>query len=660
MLTVTPATVTISDNGILRSTQFDDIYSSSAGGIDECLHVFLGGNDFKSRIKKANQFTIAEIGFGTGINFLATCNEWELHSHPDATLHYISIEKHPLAIEDLKCFYSKLNGSFSLTEELLALYPLPISGAHRFHFNKQNITLTLIFEDALTALVESTFAVDAWFLDGFCPSKNPELWSLDIAKEIFRLTKTNGTFSSYSTAGAVKKNLSEAGFQISKLTGFSCKREMLTGVRTDGTPDNQYPINKKSWLLNKVRRSASKHALVIGGGLAGSAISAALANRGWQITLIDRHKALATEASGNTNAILMPRLSVDHDLQAQLTLLGYFYSLRYLNKLQAYSKESLWQPCGAIQLPRDHAQLNRMQQIASQENLPLDLLHSVSKSEASDLSNCGLAQGGWYFPLAGWVIPHAICTTLLNQHSNISFIGETEVAALENRNGIWHALDSKHTDVAKAEVVVLANALSVNKFEQTNWCRLNPKRGQITLIPNTQCNINPTKVVCADAYITPTVDNHFVLGATFVANDTNTDTRAAEHQDNFDKISNIIPSFSPPSIESVTGRAAIRAVSADRLPIVGPAADEISFNRIFAKAALGSTNTRYPIPDYFDGLYIATGFGSRGMAWIPICAETLACAINNEPGPLTQPLSNAIHPNRILMKQLIKSVQCAQ
>lgn len=659
MLTVTPATVTISDTGIFRSTQFDDVYSSSAGGIEECLHVFLDGNDFKSRIKNANKFTIAEVGFGTGINFLATSNEWESHSHSDARLHYISIEKHPITIEDLKFFYSKLSGSFSLAEELLGLYPLPITGAHRFHFNKQNITLTLIFEDALAALKESTFEVDAWYLDGFCPSKNPELWSLDIAKEIFRLTKTNGTFSSYSTAGTVKKNLSEAGFQISKQTGFSYKREMLTGVRTNETPDKQYPIDDKSWLFNTIRKSASKHALVIGGGFAGATISAALANRDWQVTLIDQHETLASEASGNTNAILMPRLSVDHDLQAQLTLLGYFYSLRYLNKLQAYSKEPLWQSCGAIQLPRDQAQWSRMQQIASQETLPSELLRSVSQDEASDLSNCVLAQGGWYFPLAGWGIPHAICTTLLNQHSNISFIGETEIAALENRNSIWHALDNKLTNVAKAEVVVLANALSVNKFEQTNWCKLNPKRGQITLIPNTQCNINPTKVVCADAYITPAVDNHFVLGATFVTNDTNTELRPAEHQDNFDKISNMIPSFSPPSVESVKGRAAIRAVSADRFPIVGPAADEISFNHIFTKAALGATNTRYPTPDYFDGLYIATGFGSRGMAWIPICAEALACTINNEPNPLTQPLSNAIHPSRILMKQLIKSVQCA-
>lgn len=660
MLTVTPATVTISDNGILRSTQFNDVYSSSAGGIEECLHVFLDGNDFKSRIKNANQFTIAELGFGTGINFLATSNKWESHSHPDANLHYISIEKHPISIEDLRYFYSKLSNSFSLAEELLALYPLPITGAHRFHFNEQNITLTLIFEDALAALKESTFAVDAWYLDGFCPSKNPELWSLDIAKEIFRLTKPNGTFSSYSTAGTVKKNLAAAGFQISKQAGFDRKREMLTGVRTNENPEKQYPIDNKSWLFNTARKSSSKQVLVIGGGFAGTAISAALANRGWQVTLFDQHKALATEASGNANAILMPRLSVDHDLQAQLTLLGYFYSLRYLNKSQAYSKQPLWQPCGAIQLPRDHAQLARMQQITSQENLPSELLRSVSQSEASDLSNCDLAQGGWYFPLAGWGIPHAICTTLLNQHSNISFTGETEIATLENRNSIWHALDNKHTSIAKAEVVVLANALSVNKFEQTNWCRLNPKRGQITLIPNTQCNINPTKVVCADAYITPAVDNHFVLGATFVTNDTNTETRAAEHQDNFDKISHMIPSFSPPSVESAKGRAAIRAVSADRLPIVGPAADEISFNRIFAKAALGATNMHYPSPDYLDGLYIATGFGSRGMAWIPICAEALACTINNEPSPLTQALSNAIHPNRILMKQLIKSVQCAQ
>ena len=117
----------------------------------------------------------------------------------------------------------------------------------------------------------------------------------------------------------------------------------------------------------------------------------------------------------------------------------------------------------------------------------------------------------------------------------------------------------------------------------------------------------------------------------------------------------MIPTFTPPNTDELIGCAAIRAVSPDRLPLVGPVADKSIFNQTYKDAAMGSTKSNYPAPTYLPGLYLATGFGSRGMAWIPLCAETLACQINNEPNPLNQPLLNAIHPNRILMRQLIKA-----
>ena len=659
MLTVTPAQIAIDKNGIPHSRQFGDTYFSSAGGNEECQHVFLRGNNFEQRIQHTNQFTIAEIGFGTGINFLTTADTWHNSRQNDAKLHYISFEKHPVSVTDLKNFYTKLNKSFLHTEDLLNLYPLPVAGYHRLEFTQSSIALTLVFAEALIALKEANFLADAWFLDGFAPNKNPEVWSRDVAVEIFRLTNNNGTFASYTTAGVVKDNFSAAGFRIAKQKGFSKKRDMLTGIRTKD-PDLQFHLKEKSWFFNKACKSPTRRALIIGGGLAGTTISAALANRNWHATIIDRHPSLAAEASGNANAILMPRLSVDHDLQAQLTLLGYLYSLRYLRNLKTATKENIWHPCGAIQIPRDQAQWQRMQLIASQEKLPDKLLRTVSKQEASDLSGCNLAHAGWYFPSAGWTTPKLMCDTMLKQHENIFFIGGEEIVALENNRGIWHVLNNDGAIVEKAEVIVIANALSVNKIEQTHWCKLHPKRGQITLIPENASNIHPTKIVCSDAYITPPVDNHLVAGASFITNDTKSDIRAEEHHGNLTKIQNIIPDFLPPQLDALNGRAAIRAVSTDRLPIVGPVAKANCFKQIFAKAALGANNIRYPIPEYFDGLYIASGFGSRGMAWIPICAEVLACTINNEPSPLNQPLSNAIHPNRMLMKQLIKSVQCEQ
>ena len=658
MLTVSPAQLFVDKNGMLLSTQFDDHYFSSAGGINECEHVFINGNNLLTRWKSTTQFTIAELGFGLGINFFTTANAWISNSNCNSNLHYISIEKFPISINDLQKIHSQLGICSALRSDFYDQYPPNVIGWHRIHFDHSRITLTLIFSDALKALSESNFKADAWYLDGFAPNKNPQLWSKDIAKQIFRLTRNNGSFATYSVAKEVHKNYTSAGFKIIKQKGFANKREMLAGIRPITNADEIYSLRDKSWLITASNKIKTKHAIVIGGGFAGVATSAALAKRNWQVTLIDKHPVTAMEGSGNANAILMPRLSVDHDIQAQLTLLGFLYSVRYLNKLQAHSDKSIWRQCGAIQLPRDQTQWRRMQKIASQKNITIDFLRRVNKKEASELCNCELVDDGWYFPQAGWLIPKEVCSTLQHQYAdNISFVGNTEITVIEQQNSIWRAYSKNGSEIANAEVVILANALSANSLTQTKWCTLHPKRGQLTLIPSSKNSIHPKKIICAETYITPKINNNYVIGASFITGDTNTDLRTTEHLDNITKLRKIIPSFTLPDMNKLEGRAAIRAVSPDRLPIVGPVANKEDFNTVFKQAALGSTKHSYSSPTYLDGLYLATGFGSRGMAWIPLCAEALACQINNEPNPLSQPILNAIHPNRILMKQLIKSVQ---
>ena len=657
MLTVIPAITVINDNNVLHSTQFDDAYFSSAGGIEECQHVFINGNNLLNRWQKSKYFTIMELGFGTGTNFLATAKTWIDITHNAHHLHFISIEKHPLLKKDLCEFHSKANNSFVLLESLLDNYPLPLAGTHRIHFEEQHITLTLIFEDALTALNETSFMVDAWYLDGFAPSKNPDLWSLELAERIYQLTDQYGTFATFSAASKIIKNFKSVGFSVAKQKGFANKREMLIGKRTTKNQKTIYSLKEKSWLISTPDKFLGKKAIVIGGGLAGTMISAALAKRDWKITLIDRHSDMAMEGSGNSNAILMPRLNLDHDIQAQLTLIGFLYSIRYLNQLQHYSKNLLWQPCGAIQLPRDDQQRQRMQQIIDKEELPPEFLHPVDKDQASKLCNCELVSGGWHLPTAGYAFPKSICATLAKNNQNISLIHNQEISKLEHNNNRWQARNSDQEVIAEAEVVILANALGANRFDQINWCTLHAKRGQITEIPVSDSSIHPNKIICADTYITPEVNDHYVLGATFVTNDTDIAVRTSEHDDNFTKLKRIIPAIATSKLNAISGRAAIRAVSPDRLPIVGPVADYDKFNSLYNKAALGDTKSSYSTPHYLKGLYLATGFGSRGMAWIPLCAEILACQLNQEPYPVNQSLLDAIHPNRILMKQLVKSVQ---
>lgn len=657
MLTVQTPQLNFNSDGTPYSEYFHDPYFSLVDAISESKYVFLEGNNVINRWDKEN-FTIAELGFGFGVNFIATSNAWIKTNQYNRHLHFISIEKFPVGTDDLERCYHSLNISSKFTQRLIDQYPLPVQGFHRIKLDEFNISLTLIFGDALPSLGDCSFTADAWYLDGFSPNKNPDLWTPEIANEVHRLTNTDGTIATYSAASEVQHNFSNAGFKISKQNGFGKKREMLIGTYLNKSATKQFKLKDESWLTSDHSKTRDKRAIVIGGGMAGASISAALAKRKWQVTIIERNSTLASEGSGNANAILMPRLSADHDTQSQLTLLGFLYSIRHFNNLQKFSDGFNWEQCGAIQIPRDPTQRKRMHLIASQEKIPEQLLKAVSQNEASDLSNCHVSSDGWLLPLAGWLAPKQLCSALINQYSdNISFIGNIEISSIENNNSIWTAFNKGKDAVCSADIIIIANAAAANQFLQTEWCTLHSKRGQLTLIPSDECNIQPNKIICADAYVTPATNSHYVVGATFIAGDTAIDVRESEHQENLIKLKKIIPTCSTKSTQSLKGRAAIRAVSFDRLPIVGPVAEKKIFNNTYKNAALGSTHDHYPTPSYHQGLYISSGFGSRGLAWIPLCTEALACIINNEANPISKSLLGSIHPNRILMKHLIKSVQ---
>ena len=657
MLTVKPPQLNFNNEGVPCSSDFDDPYFSLKNGIEESHHVFIKGNRLKQRWEHINAediFIIAELGFGFGINFLTTCQQWIQNTPKQGRLHYISFEKYPVSTRDLDLCYTKFNLHTQLSQKLIQDYPIAIEGSHRIHFDNYDISLTLIYGDALSYLKKSNFYAHAWFLDGFSPNKNPQLWNIEIAEQVYRLTQQHGTFATYSAASIVRKNFSSAGFATSKQEGFGSKRDMLIGERLTLPEQNDLPLKGKNWLNNPKRSYKNKTAIVIGAGMAGCFISAALAKRNWNVTLLDRHSSVASEASGNPNAILMPRLSLDHDVQSQLTLQGFLYTIRVLNYLKE-TNDFDWQQCGAIQLPRDKTQRKRMQRIANQKSIPEKLLTAINRTQASELAGINLDKAGWHIPLASWLKPSLLCETILQKYnSNIHFHGKTSIESLHEGNHQWIAHSTARSTYT-ADIIILANALAVSQFKQTQWCEFNPKRGQISFFPEIACNIQPKKIICSDAYITPECDSNLITGATFITNDTKTDIRSHEHEENLYKLSNMIPSFEINKNYGIKGRVAIRAVSDDRLPITGPAAVADEFFKDFKNAALGSTNHMYSPAKTYPGLYIHSAFGSRGLAWIPLCSEILACIINNEPSPVDMKLEQAIHPNRLLMKKLKSS-----
>lgn len=649
MLTVKHAQLNFHANGTPFSTQYSDQYFSHAGAIAECRHVFIQGNRLTQRWQQAH-ISIGELGFGCGINFLTTCSDWLQQARPNQRLHYISFEKHPVHPDQLKTLYARLALDHSLTEQLLKQYPLALQGFHRLHLANRKITLTLVFGDALSQLKQCDMCVDAWYLDGFSPSKNPDLWSQDIAQQIYRLTQPGGTFATYSVAAAVKQHFASAGFTLHKQAGYAAKKHMLTGQSNKTQAATQFHYQDKSWFKQASSQVEAKKAIIIGAGLAGFCIAHALAQRDWQCIIVDQQPAPAMAGSGNLNAILMPRLSVDHDVQSQLTLQGFLYSQQLFSELDA--QNTFWHPCGAIQIARDATQAERMRQIVSREDIPDQLIQVIDQHQASALSQCQIESAGWYIPLAGWIVPKQLCLALqVCYPQQIEFIAGQHVRALHAQPEGWQVA-TQHATIATGSHVILANANGVSEFAQAEWCQLHAKRGQLTYLPTALSPIHPQKIICSDVYLTPEVEQHYVVGASFISADQSIDIRTQEHIDNLTRLQKIIADVDP-SLDQLGGRAAIRAVGPDRLPILGPVADQQKFQQTFLAAAQGNTRVQYPLPTYHQGLYVASGFGSRGLAWIPLCAEALACMLNNEPSPLSGTVQQALHPSRLLMEQLL-------
>lgn len=593
------------EDGTAFSTSYADPYWSREGGLDETRHVFLAGNHLPERWQARSTFTLLETGFGSGLNFLCT---WKLfrETAPDtARLHYLSVDKHPLRREDLARLYALWPELAPLASELLDRYPPLVGGFHRLHLEGARVHLTLLFGEAADLLAQVSARVDAFFLDGFAPSKNPEMWSERIFAELGRLAAPGATFATYTASGKVSRGMTAAGFSVAKRPGFARKREMLSG-RFAGEPARE--------------RAQARHALIIGAGIAGCTLSERLAARGWSIELIERRDDAARETSGNPAGVLQPVPSLDGNRLSRLTLAGFPYALRRLEQLST-SARPIGRSCGVLRLARNEKQIERQRRIAESGLYPPELLRWVEIEEASALAGWRVPAPGWWFPQGTWLHPPALCTALLRAAGNaVRLHTQREVADLIRTPSGWRAVDASGVTIAEAPVALLANGYLARRFAPQLLLR--PVRGQVTCLAATPGRTIGC-VVAREGYVTPAT--HFgvqVIGATYAEGVTSTLTTEEDHHANLERLHKLLPDFARTVDPArLAGRAGIRSVGPDRLPLVGE------------------------IPGH-DGLYGLLGLGSRGLVYAPLCAELLACTLSGEPLPLERDLVAALDPAR--------------
>ena len=655
-----PAQIDWDEHGNPHSRVFSDVYFSTESGLDETRHVFLTQNELPERfaaLPAGGRLVIGETGFGTGLNFLCAWQLFNASAVADARLHFVSVEKYPLSRADLQRALSLWPELKEQADQLLGQYVAVHQGFQRLVFDGGCVTLTLLIGDALDMLTQLDGQIDAWFLDGFAPAKNPEMWTPELFAELARLAAPGSTIGTFTSTGWVRRALNAAGFKMKRVPGIGHKWEVLKGRFIGWPADVATPPRAKPWFARprSMRRSPDtpRTALVIGAGLAGCATASSLAARGWHVSLLERHGDLALEASGNPQGVLYLKLSAHGTALSQLILSGFGHTRRLLERLQ---RGIDWDDCGVLQLAFDEKEQARQAQLAAA--FPDDLLHVLDRADAESRAGVVLKSGGLFYPQGGWVHPPALCRDQASA-SNIELLSHSEVVELRRDGVLWQAWDGERL-LACAPVVVLAGAAEIKRFPASADLPLKRIRGQITRLTATSESQALTTVVCAEGYVAPAREGEHTLGASFAFNSDDLTPSTAEHLGNLELLREISEDLTERlnadalPAEELQGRAAFRCTSPDYLPIIGPLADRAAFLETYAvlrKDARQTPDTECP---WLDGLYVNSGHGSRGLITAPLSGELIAAWLNDEPLPLPRSVAEACHPNRFALRGLIR------
>ena len=683
---IKPAEIEWRDN-LPYSVDFDDIYYSLENGLAESRHVFVDGNrlikDWST--KRQSRFVIAELGFGSGLNFLATAKAWQdlSISNPhfkQNKLHYLSIEKHPLTLKDLRKACQNWPELSELSDKLLINYPSTTYGRHQLYFDDLGITLTLLFmpvDEALKDLeTESTrqpfpIEVDHWFLDGFAPSKNTDMWSESLIQLIARLSKLGTRVATFSVAASVKTPLKKYGFRIKKRKGFGRKREMLSATLAELPAKGPEPkfVNlsrEAPWYnYSKIDSVPGANQLdypelakpkgqlpiaIIGAGIAGCSTAYSLSRYGIPLHLFDAQSEIAAGASGAAAGIFHPQLTSDMNRHSQFNWLAYQLLTRFLAGLSANDRSTFVVRRGLRRLlPKNKV------------HKPLfELINEFKLSPLIEIVDENLAE--LHFPEAGALCLKRLCEFLIEKIAPhlIELKLNTQISNIVSDDQGW-TINADGKEYHYEQVIFCGGAESqlLGKFLESatqitrgQTCHLDyPKLSEALQFP-----------VAENSYLVPQSEESVLLGSTF---DTRIDLTFPKtlRQDSQSQLlsdaENLCHSLGLPFISKLDGiqpplkgEVGYRLHAKDRMPIVGGAFNDTLLRQIYSnfgqRRFLRSENPGYNL----SGLWLNTGHGSHGLLNAFVSARHLTSCIVGDISPLPYSLATAIHPARFLIRQL--------
>lgn len=661
MKKLTFATLSFNATQTPVSEQFDDIYFSTQDGLAESEYVFQEGNQLwmKWQSHTLPHFVIAETGFGTGLNFLAVAEKFsefrqQFPEHGLQRLYFISFEKFPLTAEQLKTVHSSYPQFAEFSQKLTACWQPHQTGCQRYHFGA--IYLDLWFGEMAESLVQlgdyHNQQIDCWFLDGFSPEKNPEMWNAHLYQQMFRLTRNGGSFATFTAASAVRRGLQAVGFEVKKRKGFGKKREMLWGEKPQESEASElkFPYYAQSG-------KPTQDIAIIGGGVASLFCAYSLLARGKQVTLYCQDSELGANASGNLQGAVYPQFSDDDERNVRFYLHSFDYALqRYTALAEQFEFEQA--TCGVALYAYNDKTEQKLQKLIEQE-WDRDLFHWLTAEQLSEKIGLPVPKGGAFIPHGGWLSPKQLVQNgfAYLQQCGLKVVLNHSVEKLEQHQGKWQW--QHHGQWIAHETVVLANGHQLKQFVQTDGIPLYPVRGQVSHIPT-----NPTlsalkTVLCFDGYITPSsAQGNHCVGATHLRDNADVSFSLAEHQQNFAKFSQNLTDcdwVETADFSANQGRVGIRSAFRDRMPMIGLVPNFAEQKRQYAKL-YEQLRRHEPIETavFYPNLYMISGLGARGLTTAPLLGELLASQICAEPLPLSEEIWQVLTTNRSWIRQLMR------
>ena len=630
-------------NNSVISKEYDDIYFSVENGLKETEHVFIKGNNLEERFLSSEKFSILELGFGSGLNFLGVLNLWKKIHLNKSSLHFFSFEKSPLLLEDISKVLSFFPELKEEREDFLEKYHLIHNGFNLIPFLKYNVFLNLIVGEINDYLYNFEGKFDAIFLDGFSPSKNPSMWSLEVCLFLNRHSKENTSLSSFSVAKKVRDNLTRAGFDVFKGKGFGKKREMLKGQYREKIHFDDFKYKKIPY--SKLNYQKPKSIVIIGGGISGCSLAYFLSKKNVEVTLVEKENEIASSGGSNQPCtISIPYINTDLTPASLYSIYAFSFCLKVLEEIKFdYKKSGILKFCNI-------EEKEKILKGAKKAKLSKDWLIEVNEDLIYRLTNINIKDNALFFPKAFSLNLKSLCNYLISK-SNINLVLGKKVDFASFKNEYW-SLYNLGKKFNTSNIMICANSYSFNEIFKSSFLKLNKVRGQVSYLGENSISKNLNTILYFQKYFTPALNGIHTLGSTY----NEFSTKNVCKEDNIEmlkKLEEFFPfGFNLNLFKS--SQVGFRCQSQDRTPIVGYFPDETFYTKHYKKFHY-QKNTDFIPPRYLDNLYLSIGLGSRGVIYSFLNAVLIQSLIFNEPLPIDYSLYEALHPARFLMRNIKRS-----